>query len=200
LSPPPPPHALYRHTGAHCTPLLLVDIGIEQPDTACLPAVSHAAHDAYLSYMYTSVRDTFAGEGVGTVYMLPSSVYLTSPAHVPTAFTEHFPVVHHAKYLLRGIYSYQKRLKLRLPGSARKSQKAVSRHAEVQISGRFRSDPAVSTLKRALRTRRPPSLNLRGVCIYIPRSRYALGMRVVMALDVFAYHADLVRHGEAWHK
>eukprot|EP01046_Picozoa_sp_COSAG06_P011806 COSAG06_NODE_679_length_13142_cov_15.143832_12_plen_94_part_00 len=31
----------------------------------------------------------------------------------------------------------------------------------VQISGRFRSDPAVSTLKRALRTGRPPSLNLR---------------------------------------
>ena len=44
-----------------------------------------------------------------------------------------------------------------------KIAKTVSRHAEVQISGRFRSDPAVSTLERALRTRRPPSLNLRGV-------------------------------------
>jgi hypothetical protein len=30
-----------------------------------------------------------------------------------------------------------------------------------QISGRFRSNRAVSTLKSALRTRRPPSLNLR---------------------------------------
>jgi hypothetical protein len=67
-----------------------------------------------------------AGEGVGTVYMLPAAVYQSAPAHVPTAFTEHFPVVHHAKY--------------------------------------------------------------------------ALGLRVAMALDVFAYHADLVRHGEAWHK
>ena len=25
-------------------------------------------------------------------------------------------------------------------------------------------------------------------------------LRVVMAMDVFAYHADLTRHGEAWHK
>jgi hypothetical protein len=58
--------------------------------------------------------------------MLPAAVYQSAPAHVPTAFTEHFPVVHHAKY--------------------------------------------------------------------------ALGLRVAMALDVFAYHADLVRHGEAWHK
>jgi hypothetical protein len=44
-----------------------------------------------------------------------------------------------------------------------KITKTVSRHAEVQISGRFRSDLAVSTFKWALGTRRPPSLNLRGV-------------------------------------
>ena len=58
--------------------------------------------------------------------MLPAVVYESAPAHIPTAFTEHYPVVHYAKY--------------------------------------------------------------------------ALGLRVVMALDVFAYHADLVRHGETWHK
>eukprot|EP01046_Picozoa_sp_COSAG06_P007584 COSAG06_NODE_371_length_16707_cov_57.805576_28_plen_187_part_00 len=36
-----------------------------------------------------------------------------------------------------------KRLKLRLSGSARKSQKTVSRHAAVQTSSRFGSNPAV---------------------------------------------------------
>lgn len=46
-------------------------------------------------------------EGVGTVYMIPSVAYSTPftadgaggpPEHFPTAFTEHFPVVHAAKY------------------------------------------------------------------------------------------------------
>jgi hypothetical protein len=36
-----------------------------------------------------------------------------------------------------------KRLKLRLSGSARKITKTVSRHADVQMSGRFGSNPAV---------------------------------------------------------
>lgn len=48
-----------------------------------------------------------ACEGVGTVYMIPTVAYTTSftadgnggpPEHFPTAFTEHFPVVHAAKY------------------------------------------------------------------------------------------------------
>ena len=46
-------------------------------------------------------------ESVGTVYMLPASVYRTTSVatqehgpHFPTAFTEHFPAVHAAKYEL----------------------------------------------------------------------------------------------------
>ena len=43
-------------------------------------------------------------------------------------------------YLLRGIFIRN--------GQLENHQKTVSRHAEVQISGRFRSDRAVSTFKR----------------------------------------------------
>ena len=53
-------------------------------------------------------------ESVGTVYMLPArayragrdpsvtdrDVYRNPPQHFPTAFTEHFPVVHYCKYVL----------------------------------------------------------------------------------------------------
>ena len=87
--------------------------------------------------MYTSVRDTFAGEGVGTVYMLPSSVYLTAPAHVPTAFTEHFPVVHHAKYLLRGIYM-QTPLRFKLGG-----RRVLSARFNVETAGSERNRPEI---------------------------------------------------------
>ena len=31
-------------------------------------------------------------------------------------------------------------------------------------------------------------------------AKYVLGMRVVTVLNVYAYHADLPTHGEAWHK
>ena len=41
-----------------------------------------------------------------------------------------------------------------------KITKTVSRHAEVQISGRFRSDPAVSTFKWATRTGRPHCITI----------------------------------------
>ena len=38
-------------------------------------------------------------ECVGTVYLIPASVYdLPHVEHFPTAFTEHYPVVHAAKY------------------------------------------------------------------------------------------------------
>ena len=67
-------------------------------------------------------------ESVGTVYMLPARAYTApaAPAHVPTAFTEHFPVVHYAKY--------------------------------------------------------------------------TLGLRVVLAIETQAFHANLPTHGEKWHK
>jgi hypothetical protein len=53
-------------------------------------------------------------ESVGTVYLLPARSYRAGidpefpgqnltrkpPVHFPTAFTEHFPIVHHAKYVL----------------------------------------------------------------------------------------------------
>jgi hypothetical protein len=52
---------------------------------------------------------------------------------IPTAGTRWYP--------LRSILLVDKRLKLWLSGSARKSQKTVSRHAEVQISGRCGSNP-----------------------------------------------------------
>eukprot|EP01047_Picozoa_sp_COSAG01_P049087 COSAG01_NODE_4832_length_4703_cov_16.848610_2_plen_283_part_00 len=52
-------------------------------------------------------------ESVGTVYMLPARAYRCGvdparpggglrqpPPHFPTAFTEHFPIVHYAKYVL----------------------------------------------------------------------------------------------------
>eukprot|EP01046_Picozoa_sp_COSAG06_P012782 COSAG06_NODE_760_length_12506_cov_11.670912_9_plen_118_part_01 len=46
-------------------------------------------------------------ESVGTVYMLPADVYRSTSVadqphgpHFPTAFTEHFPPVHAAKYEL----------------------------------------------------------------------------------------------------
>ena len=44
-------------------------------------------------------------ESVGTVYLLPASVYHnlltnTNKPHFPTAFTEHFHVVHYAKHQL----------------------------------------------------------------------------------------------------
>jgi hypothetical protein len=42
----------------------------------------------------------------------------------------------------------------------------------VQISGRFRSNPGVSTFKWALRMGRPPSLNLTGSHTNIGRGRY----------------------------
>jgi hypothetical protein len=44
--------------------------------------------------------------------------------------------------------THLERLKLWLSASARKSQKTVSRHAEVQISGRFGSNPAVFSQQR----------------------------------------------------
>lgn len=55
---------------------------------------------------------TVVCESVGTVYMLPARVYRTGPdqfepslirkppPHFPTAFTEHFPIIHFAKYVL----------------------------------------------------------------------------------------------------
>ena len=50
-----------------------------------------------------------------------------------------------------------KRLKLRLSGSARKSQKTVSRHADDQISGRFGSNPAVFITQREKQGDNPDS-------------------------------------------
>jgi len=63
---------------------------------------------------YTLRRRDISCEGVGTVYLIPSEVYTTPrgasagdgsagaglgpPEHFPTAFTEHFPVIHAAKY------------------------------------------------------------------------------------------------------
>ena len=71
-----------------------------------MPAIDRPLSDCrYLGRgaWHTRVQDC---ESVGTVYMLPAKVYRQQPGkpvppiHFPTAFTEHYPVVHFAKYVL----------------------------------------------------------------------------------------------------
>ena len=68
-----------------------------------------------------------------------------------------------------------KRLKLRLSGSARNSQKRVSRHAGIEISGRFHSNPAVCNPQHTVeKTGRPIRFKSLGLYTNIHRGRYTI--------------------------
>jgi hypothetical protein len=70
-----------------------------------------------------------------------------------------------------------KRLKLRLSGSARKSHKTVSRHAEVQISGRFGSNSAVFITQRR-ETGRPIPIQMQKKGQLLCNSQHTLRTRI----------------------